>query len=146
MQEEDGNLNAMPAQPHTLWQKPPGMFGDIPEPLYRLRLSVLNDNEGYGDCPSRMFVFKNLDNLTTATNKIDDVFGGGFSEYKISKSGVEAPANEGGRLGCGRTENVTIAYDSVTADESWKEFLKRLDKVKHGWTTEVQWEMDTFKM
>lgn len=39
-----------------LWQEPSYKFGSIPEPLYRLRLSVLNDNQGSDDCPARIFV------------------------------------------------------------------------------------------
>ena len=38
----------------ALWQEPSHKFGDIPEPLYRLRLSVLKD--GRGGCPTKMFV------------------------------------------------------------------------------------------
>jgi len=37
----------------------------------------------------------------------------------------------------GRTEDVTIAYDSETADETWGEFLKRVHSVGTGWGTEA---------
>lgn len=39
-----------------LWREPSYKFGTIPEPLYRLRLSALNNNEGRDDCPVRIFV------------------------------------------------------------------------------------------
>ena len=39
-----------------LWHESSYKFGTIPEPLYRLRLSVLNNNQGRDDCPSRIYV------------------------------------------------------------------------------------------
>lgn len=39
---------------HCLWQ--PRCTDSPKEPLYHLRLSVLKDSEGRGDCPSRRFV------------------------------------------------------------------------------------------
>lgn len=43
-------------QRQGLWQEPSHHFGSIPEPLYRLRLSVLNNNQGRDDCPARIYV------------------------------------------------------------------------------------------
>jgi len=37
----------------------------------------------------------------------------------------------------GRTEDVTIEYDSETADETWGEFIKRVNSVGTGWETET---------
>lgn len=39
---------------HTLWQ--PSATVEVKEPLWHLRVSVLKDSEGRGDCPSRTFV------------------------------------------------------------------------------------------
>jgi tryptophanyl-tRNA synthetase len=40
---------------HTLWQpKTEGL--EVKEPMWHLRVSVLKDQEGRGDCPSRTFV------------------------------------------------------------------------------------------
>jgi hypothetical protein len=36
----------------------------------------------------------------------------------------------------GRTEDLTLKYDSQTADESWEELVKRLSTVGEGWQTE----------
>lgn len=46
-----------------LWREPSYKFGTIPEPLYRLRLSALNNNQGRDDCPARIFV---RDTLTSS--------------------------------------------------------------------------------
>ncbi|MCJ1403551.1 hypothetical protein MMC11_006774 [Xylographa trunciseda] len=123
------NLNAATEHTASLWQN----FSAFPQPVYHLRVSVLHNNEGHGDCPSRMFTFPSLSLLSTATRHIEGTFGGAFSEYTISKDGVEAPDAEGGRRGDGRTEDVVISFDSQTADETWKQFLGRLHKMEGGW-------------
>lgn len=63
-------------------------------------------------------------------------FGGAFSEYKIVKEGVLGDENLGGGIEDGRTEDVEIKFDSQTADESWHEFLGRMDIVKGDWEVE----------
>lgn len=45
----------------TLWHEPANKYGSIPQPLYRLRLSVLNNDRGRDDCPTRIFVSSYLD-------------------------------------------------------------------------------------
>ncbi len=44
------------ASNQSLWHEPAERYGSIPEPLYRLRLSVLKDDQGANDCPARTFV------------------------------------------------------------------------------------------
>ena len=36
----------------------------------------------------------------------------------------------------GRTEDLTLEFDSQTADETWEEFIKRVKNVGTGWQTE----------
>jgi len=48
------NLNARHNQ--SIHQQGSESTDNIPEPLYRLRVSVLKDGEGSKDCPIRMFV------------------------------------------------------------------------------------------
>ncbi|MCJ1435250.1 hypothetical protein MMC27_004622 [Xylographa pallens] len=136
-QEDEPHVNLNAATEHTasLWHN----FSAFPShPVYHLRVSVLHNNEGHGDCPSRMFTFPTLASLSTATRHIDGTFGGAFSEYAIRKDGVEAPDPEGGRRGDGRTEDVVISYDSQTADESWAEFIGRLQKMEGRWVKGVE--------
>ena len=126
-------------------------------PTYRLQLSVLVDREARSDCPPRSFSFSTPQLLTAAVDDIDLVFGSGdaFSEYTVTKSGgVDAPRAVAGSFGPGvsdgdapesgdgeaperveggRTEMLVIGYDSITADESWNEFLARLHTVESGW-------------
>lgn len=40
----------------ALWHEPANRYGTIPEPLYRLRISVLKNEQASDDCPLRMFV------------------------------------------------------------------------------------------
>lgn len=40
----------------ALWQSPTTHFASTPNPLYRLRLSILRNNLGHDDCPPRVFV------------------------------------------------------------------------------------------
>jgi hypothetical protein len=69
-----------------------------------------------------------------ATSSITSKFGSGLSSYEIRKSGV---LEEGARgTEDGRTEDLTLDYDSETADETWGEFLKRLQSVGKDWQTE----------
>lgn len=41
---------------HTLWQPKPTNGAEALEPMWHLRVSVLKDAEGMGDCPDRRFV------------------------------------------------------------------------------------------
>jgi hypothetical protein len=40
---------------HTLWQ-PKTSGAATPEPMWHLRVAVLKDEEGMGDCPNKRFV------------------------------------------------------------------------------------------
>jgi len=73
--------------------------------------------------------------LQEAASCITGRFGSGFSTYKLTKLGVLKDG--AGGTEDGRTEDVTIAYDSETADETWGEFLKRVHSVGTGWGTEA---------
>jgi hypothetical protein len=68
-------------------------------------------------------------------DSLSDTFGGAFSEYEIVKEGV-LEGESGGGTEDGRTEDVMIKFDSQTADESWHEFLGRMDGVKRSWIEE----------
>jgi len=118
---------------HTLWQ--PHGHDAIKEPLYHLRVSVLKDSEGRGDCPARVFSFKSLHHLTHAANRLDAAFGGAFD---IRKCGVETPDAMGGRVNDGRSENITIEFDSGTSPEGWKDFLARLKTLEDEWEHEQE--------
>ena len=63
-------------------------------------------------------------------------FGGAFSEYKIVKQGVLGGKSDGEGIEDGRTEDMEIKFDSQTANESWHEFLGRMDIVKRDWEIE----------
>ncbi|MCJ1412346.1 hypothetical protein MMC19_006440 [Ptychographa xylographoides] len=127
------------AQGQALWQEPTDQFGKIPEPLYRLRISILHNKQGHHDTPERIFVFPNQKCLSAASAKLSDVFGGAFSTYSIEKRPIGARGELTGdgemeNVEDGRTENVLMGFDSQTADESWKEFVGRLRAMEAGWT------------
>jgi len=107
----------------------------IPDTLYRLRLSVLKDHEGHINCPSQMFTFKSFKALQEASSSITNAFGSGFSVYDIKRVGVLEEGTRGTEDG--RTEDLTLEYDSEIADETWEEFLKRAKGVGKGWQTEL---------
>jgi hypothetical protein len=77
--------------------------------------------------------FKSFDTLETATKTIMGKFGSGLSPYEIQKTGVleESRGTEDGR-----TEDLIVQYDSVNADESWNQFLGRIQDVGNGWQRE----------
>ena len=77
-----------------------------------------------------------MHHLTHAANQLDAVFRDAFA---IRKCGVETPDAMGGRVNDGRSENVTIEFDSETSSESWSDFLARLKVL------EDEWEHEGFK-
>ena len=78
--------------------------------------------------------FESITNLEAATKVILNEFTSGISSYQIQKSGV---LEEARGVEDGRTEDLTLEYDSVTADEDWGEFMNRLNSVGKNWHTEL---------
>lgn len=74
-----------------------------------------------------------MHHLTHAANQLEAAFRDSFD---IKKCGVETPNAMGDRVNDGRTENVTIEYESDTAKEGWLPFLARLKKLEDEWDFE----------
>lgn len=139
----NGTKVHLKAPKHTLWT-PTSSGTATPEPLWYLRVSVLKDQEGRGDCPSRRFAFKSLHHLTHATNQLDATFG---STLEVRKCGVEKPDAMGGRVNDGRSENITIEYDTEAKGTlPWQDFLAKLRALEDEWDHEsvidVLWKRD----
>ena len=78
--------------------------------------------------------FKSLHHLTHAANQLQAAFG---SKFEMKKCGVESPDAMGGRVNDGRSENITIEYESESAGElGWKEFLHQLTALEDEWDHE----------
>lgn len=118
---------------HTLWQ--PKATGGVKEPLWHLRVSVLKDSEGRGDCPSRTFAFQSLHHLTHAVNQLDAAFG---SAFDVKKCGIDTPDAMGGRVNDGRSENITIEFDSDASTEGWPAFMVKLKALEDEWVHESE--------
>ncbi|CZT03425.1 uncharacterized protein RAG0_10180 [Rhynchosporium agropyri] len=125
------NGNGEQVGKHCLWQ-PKNTTEPKDEPLWHLRVSVLKDQEARGDCQSRRFAFKSLHHLTHAANQLDEA----FKSFDIKKCGVESPDAMGDRVNDGRSENITIEFESDTSLESWKEFMARLKALEDEWEHE----------
>jgi len=123
------NLSTTP----TLWEPKPGGV-QTPEPLWHLRVAVLKDQEGQGDCRGRCFAFKTYHHLTHASNQLIAAFG---KACEMKKCGVDSPDAMGGRVNDGRTENITIEYDSEKATEPWQQFKSRLTALEDEWEHET---------
>ena len=88
-------------------------------------------------------VFPSVHTLTHATENLKSTFGGAFSTIKFEYRGVDDSGNQPSADGQteavedGRTGNLVMKFDSQMADESWKEFLGRLEKLEDGWTAET---------
>ena len=55
----------------------------------------------------------------------------------IRKCGITFPDAMGGRVNDGRSEHITIDYDSEAANAiGWGEFLRRLESLEGEWTRE----------
>ncbi|TVY84020.1 hypothetical protein LSUE1_G002957 [Lachnellula suecica] len=116
---------------HHLWEPKAGF--QTAEPLWHLRVSVLKDQEGQGDCPSRYFTFKSKHHLTHAANQLEAAF---TEPFDIRKCGCEFGDAMGGRVNDGRCENITIEYETETAKDGWKAFLGKLQVLEDEWAHE----------
>jgi len=119
---------------NTLWQ--PQTITQIPphgEPIWYLRVNVLKDQEGQGDCPSHRFAFKSMHHLTHASNQLDAAFG---TTFDVRKCGLEKGDAMGGRVNDGRSGNVTIEFDSNASKDGWKSFLRKLKTLEDEWEHE----------
>jgi hypothetical protein len=74
--------------------------------------------------------FASLEQLTRAVNQIEAAFSNSF---ELKKCGIETPDAMGGRVNDGRSENVTIEFDSKLAEGGWKEFLIKLKGLEADW-------------
>jgi len=137
--EPHRQLNKGSAHEAHLWDEPTTVTSAIPEPLYRLRISVVKDSEGQDDAPSKIFAFETYNHLLDACDKFRDTFGRSeLSGYKIEKSGLSEVSEGGEGIEDGRTMGLTVEYDSVAADESWGEFLSRLSGVEKPWVRDAE--------
>ncbi|MCJ1457495.1 hypothetical protein MMC28_007863 [Mycoblastus sanguinarius] len=128
-----------------LWHESSYKFGTIPEPLYRLRLSVLNNNQGRDDCPSRIYVYPTLETFTNAINEIYDSFGGSFPKCKIQYGnplGIAKTTEEAVMAGVddARTRSVVLLFDPQSANENWTAFMARMANLEKRWTEETDSE------
>jgi len=121
---------------HHLWE--PAAADNREEPLYRLRVSVLKDKEAQGDCPSRVFTFKTLTHVIHASDQITETFGKSFSGYTVKNLGMDIPEAGEQNVEDGRTQALTIEFDSVGANETWKEFLARLVAAERRWMKDFE--------
>jgi hypothetical protein len=78
-----------------------------------------------------------MHHLTHAANQLESAFS---DTFEIRKCGVETPNDQGERVNDGRSENITIEFDSDTAKEGWAEFLGRLRALEEEWEREEQHE------
>jgi hypothetical protein len=78
--------------------------------------------------------FKSLHHLTHAANQLETAFS---KTFEIKKCGLEMGDAMGGRLNDGRTENITIEYDSeIAGTGGWKAFTAELKKLEDEWDHE----------
>jgi len=92
--------------------------------------------------------FKSLHHLTHAANELEAAFGTEFN-VEFKKCGIETPDAMGGRVNDGRTENITVEFDSESAKVNWAQFLGRLRGLEDGWEhegertlIEAKWKAD----
>ena len=78
-----------------------------------------------------------MHHLTHAANQLEQAFS---NTFEIRKCGVDTPDAQGGRVNDGRSECVTIEFDSETATEGWKEFLEKLQTLEDEWEREAKHE------
>jgi hypothetical protein len=134
------------ANPHHLWEQHNRL--GTKTPVWHLRVTVLKDQEARGDCPPHIFVsfspcesrnihmlihhqaFPSLEQLARAVNQIEAAFG---ETFDLKKCGIETPDAMGGRVNDGRSENITIEFDSKVAEGGWKEFLIKLKGLEAEW-------------
>jgi hypothetical protein len=68
-------------------------------------------------------------------NQLESAFN---DTFEIRKCGIETPNDIGERVNDGRSENITIEFNSETANEGWAEFLGRLRSLEDEWEREGQ--------
>ncbi|TVY30139.1 hypothetical protein LHYA1_G001097 [Lachnellula hyalina] len=115
---------------HHLWEP---KISTATEPLWHMRVLVLKDQEGQGDCPGRYFTFKSKHHLTHAANQLEEAF---REKFGIRKCGCDSPDAMGGRVNDGRCQNFTIEYETETASEEWRQFTERLRRLEDEWEHE----------
>lgn len=74
-----------------------------------------------------------MHHLTHAANQLEAAFGASFD---LRKCGMETPDAMGGRVNDGRSANVTIEFESDTAQTKWVDFLLQLKVLEDGWDLE----------
>ena len=74
-----------------------------------------------------------MHHLTHAANQLESAFS---QTFELRKCGVEMPDAQGGRVNDGRSENITIEFDSDTSKGGWTEFLKTLRALEDEWERE----------
>lgn len=78
--------------------------------------------------------FKSLHHLTHAANQLRGAFG---KTFNLNTCGVETPDAMGGRVNDGRSENITIEYQSdAEGAQNWKTFLVELQRLEDEWDHE----------
>ncbi|PQE14074.1 hypothetical protein CJF30_00006867 [Rutstroemia sp. NJR-2017a BBW] len=120
------------ANPHHLWEQHNQLATKTP--VWHLRVTVLKDQEARGDCPPHIFAFPSFEQLARAVNQIEAAFG---ETFDLKKCGIETPDAMGGRVNDGRSENITIEFDSKVAEVGWKEFLIKLKGLEAEWEHSV---------
>lgn len=76
-----------------------------------------------------------MHDLTHASNQLEAAFGASFD---LRKCGMETPDAMGGRVNDGRSANVTIEFESDTAQTRWVDFLLQLKALEDEWDLESQ--------
>jgi hypothetical protein len=72
--------------------------------------------------------------VTHAGNQLEEAFG---KIFEIKKGGLDTPDYMGGRVNDGRTECITIEYDSDAAGPGgWKSFKEKLALLEDEWKRE----------
>jgi hypothetical protein len=70
---------------------------------------------------------------------LDSAFRGDFSSYILQRQDIELAARQKSQLSPQtRTDSAIIWYDEQNADESWREFLDRVDALTRGWNVDAE--------
>lgn len=91
-------------------------------------------------------IYPTLETLTNATNEIYDSFGGPFPVCRIlySHSSKEGKATTEEAMMAGvedpRTRCIELLFDPQSADDSWAEFVARVENLEKRWTVEIESE------
>ncbi|KAG9232045.1 hypothetical protein BJ875DRAFT_443542 [Amylocarpus encephaloides] len=131
--ELNGNGDKVHHEPddhHRLWEAHTQSRG---QPLWHLRVRVLRDQCLRGDCPAKSFEFKTMQGLQQATTQLEAAFS---DVFRIRKCGLDTPDAMGGRVNDGRSENVTIEFETEATASGWGEFLATLQRIEGEWKME----------